>query len=288
MKKHNLKTKIFLDGGDPSETKEILKSLRFLDGQTTNPTLISKNPEVADRLAKGEKFREDEALGFYRKTVQEIYQLIPNGSISVEVYADQLTTSQEMLNQGKDMFSWIPNAQIKFPTTKAGLEAAQRAIRDEMRVNMTLCFSQEQAASVYSATIGAKRGQVYVSPFIGRLDDRGEDGMDLIKNIIEMYKKGDGHVLVLTASVRDLNHLLYAIKLKSDIVTAPFKTLREWAEKGLPIPGSGYQYKTKDLKDIPYLELDLSKNWLEFDIAHDLTDKGIERFSQDWNTLIAK
>src|SRR3989344_4842731 len=102
--------------------------------------------------------------------------------------------------QGKEMFSWIPNAHVKYPTTKAGLEAAHRSIQEGMRVNMTLVFTQEQAAAVYAATKGAKRGDVFVSPFIGRLDDRGENGMDLIKNIIKMYRGGDGHVLILGAS----------------------------------------------------------------------------------------
>ncbi len=98
------------------------------------------------------------------------------------------------------MFSWIPNAHVKFPTSREGLEAAGRAVKEGLRVNMTLCFTQEQAAAVYSATAGAKKGDVFISPFIGRLDDRGENGMDLIENIQKMYGTGDGHVEVLTAS----------------------------------------------------------------------------------------
>jgi len=100
---------------------------------------------------------------------------------------------------------------------------------------MTLVFSQEQAAAVYAATIGAKRGQVYLSPFIGRLDDRGEQGMDLIANIIKMYGAGDGHVEVLTASVRSLEHFTRAIELGSDIITSPFKVLKEWADARMPL-----------------------------------------------------
>ncbi len=107
---------------------------------------------------------------------------------------------------------------------------------------MTLCFSQAQAAAVYAATRGAKKGEVFVSPFIGRLDDRGENGMDLIANILKMYGKGDGHVEVLTASVRTLDHLLCAIKLGSDIITAPLAVLKEWKEKGLPMPKDDYPY----------------------------------------------
>ncbi|MFN3480604.1 MAG: transaldolase family protein [Thermodesulfovibrionales bacterium] len=191
MRPKNLKTKIFLDGGDPKETIESIKFLGFLDGQTTNPTLISKNPAIRQRLVTGEKLSRKEAFQFYRSTVEEISTLIPQGSISVEVYADLSTTAEEMLKQGKEMFNWIPNAHIKFPTSKEGLRAAEQALKDNMRVNMTLCFSQEQAAAVYAATRGAKRGDVFVSPFIGRLDDKGENGMDLIGNILKMYKKGD-------------------------------------------------------------------------------------------------
>ncbi|MEW6002685.1 MAG: transaldolase family protein [Nitrospirota bacterium] len=286
MKPKNLKTKIFLDGGDPEETREILKLLGFLDGQTTNPTLISKNPEVRERLKRGEKFFEQEIFNFYREVVKEISALIPHGSISIEVYAVPSTTSEEMLRQGREMFPWIPNGQIKFPSAKEGLKAAERAVKEGMRINMTLCFSQEQAAAVYAATRGAKRGDIYVSPFIGRLDDRGENGMDLIASIIKMYQKGDGHVEVLTASVRKLDHLLYAIKLGSDSATVPFQVLKEWAEKGAPLPEDDYIYDSNGSKSIPYKEINLTKNWWEYDISHELTVKGMERFSSDWDSLI--
>lgn len=284
----NLKTKIFLDGGDPEETKEIINLLGFLDGQTTNPTLISKNPAAKKRLEEGKKFSEGEITKFYRGVVEEISQLIPKGSVSIEVYADRCCTRAEaMLKQGKEMFSWIPNAHIKYPATNEGLAAAEQSIKNGIRVNMTLVFTQEQAAAVYSATRGAKKGDVFVSPFVGRLDDKGENGMALIKNIIAMYKNGDGHVEVLTASVRSIDHFLYAIKLGSAIVTAPFKILKEWGEKGLPLPKDNFSYAADGLKKIPYKKIDLSRNWQTFDIAHELTDKGIDRFSEDWNALIA-
>jgi transaldolase len=286
MRPSHLKTRIFLDGGDPDETREAVRLLGFLDGQTTNPTLISRNPEVRERLERGEKFTENEIYDFYKKVVKEISDLMPKGSISVEVYADRTTEAGKMLDQGKEMFSWIPNAQVKFPTAKEGLKAAERALTDGLRINMTLCFSQEQAAAVYAATRGAKKGDVYLSPFIGRLDDRGENGMDLISHVIKMYEKGDGHVEVLTASVRNLDHLLYAIKLGSDIITSPFKILKEWGEKGLLIPGDGYEYPSRNLRPIPYREITLGRKWQDYDIRHDLTDKGMEKFSEDWNSLV--
>jgi transaldolase len=287
MRPENLKTRIFLDGGDPEETREILRTLGFLDGQTTNPTLISKNPEARRHLEKGEKFTEEEIFGFYRQVVQKISSLIPRGSISIEVYADPQTPAEVMITQGQDMFSWISNAHIKFPTSPEGLKAAEAAVEKGLRVNQTLCFSQEQAAAVYAATRKAPRGNVFVSPFIGRLDDQGENGMDLIANILRMYQKGDGHVEVLTASVRNMDHFLQALKLGSDIITAPFDILNRWGEQGLPLPAATYVYNRGGLKDIPYRELNLNKNWQEYDLTHDLTGKGMDKFSQDWKAMIA-
>lgn len=287
----NLTTKIFLDGGDPDETKEIINLLGFLDGQTTNPTLISKNPVIKKRIEAGARLSEEEIVKFYRDVVKEISKILPDGSVSIEVYADRCGTGADaMFKQGKEMSSWIPNAHIKYPITQEGLAAAWQSIKEGMRVNMTLCFTQEQAAAVYSATRGAQtqKGDVFVSPFVGRLDDRGENGMDLIKNVIAMYENGDGHVEVLTASVRNMNHLLYAIKLGSDIITAPFKILQEWGAKGLPMPGDDFVYHGLDLTSMPYKELDLSRDWRSFGIAHELTDKGIDRFAEDWNSLKSK
>lgn len=284
MKPANLKTKIFLDGGDPKETQETIKLLGFLDGQTTNPTLMSKNPQAVEKLIRGEKFSVEEIFEFYKSVILEISKLIPKGSISIEVPADKNTFSQEMLQMGKKMFSWIPNAHIKFPTNTEGLTAAEQAVKEKVRVNMTLCFSQEQAAAVYSATKGGQN--TFVSPFVGRLDDKGENGMDLIKNILHMYKNSDHHVKVLTASVRNLDHFLYALSLGSDIITAPFIILKEWKEAGLPVPNSDYLYDSGSLKSIPFKQLDLNKNWTEFNINHELTEIGIEKFSSDWNSLI--
>jgi transaldolase len=240
MRPNGLKTRIFLDSGDPAETRAVLEMLGFLDGQTTNPSLIAKNPQAA-----GKKFSKGEVLDFYRKVVEEVSGQIPQGSVSIEVYADATTKSEEMLGQGREFFKWIPNAHIKYPTTIEGLKAAEISVKEGMRVNMTLVFSQAQAAAVYAATKGANKGDVFISPFIGRLDDRGENGMDLIANIVKMYSQGDGsssakatggrHVEVLTASVRSLNHLLQAIALGSDIITAPFNILKEWAGAKFPI-----------------------------------------------------
>lgn len=281
MKPENLESKIFLDGGDPAETKEIIGLLGFLDGQTTNPTLIARNP-----YATGEKFSQRELWNFYRKVMTDISEVIPDGSVSVEVYADKNTSAEDILQQAEKLSDWISNAHIKIPMTHAGLEAAEKAVKKGIKLNITLCFSQEQAAAVYAATRSAKKGDVFISPFIGRLDDKGEDGMSLIKNIIKMYEGGDGHSEVLAASVRSYNHFLHSLQLKADIITAPAKILREWAKKGKPLPNKNYKYNSGRLKNIPYKNLDLSKDWRKFDIRHELTQKGVESFCKDWNGLI--
>lgn len=287
MRPAQLNSRIFLDSGDPQETRETIKLLGFLDGQTTNPSLVSKNPDAQKRLQEGKKFTSDEIYGFYKNVVNELSQLIPQGSISIEVYSDVDTPADIMFQQAKQMYDWIPNAHIKYPTTKAGLKSAENSIKEGMRVNMTLCFNQEQAAAVYAATRGAKKGQVFLSPFIGRLDDRGENGMDLIKNIIDMYKKGDGHVEVLTASVRSFEHFMCALHLGSDIITAPFKTLQEWAQNGMPLPPAGYVYNHPELKPVASVDVNLDQPWENYNIDHELTVKGIEKFSNDWNALVA-
>jgi transaldolase len=286
MRPKGLKSRIFLDGGDPHETRQILDLIGFLDGQTTNPSLVSKNPAARKKLESGGKFTAEEMMNFYHFIAREISGMLPQGSISLEVFADLSTTAEQMLSQGEKMFSWISNAHIKFPSSREGLKAAERAVKEGLRVNMTLCFTQEQAAAVYAATRGAKRGDVFVSPFVGRLDDRGENGMDLIANLMRMYDKSDRHVEVLTASVRNADHLQYAIKLKSDIITAPFEILREWGQEGLPLPGDEYTYDAGDRAPIPFRNLDLKWNWQDFDISHDLTVKGMKKFSEDWNSLI--
>ena len=288
MKPAGLKTKIFLDSGDVEETKAILHILGFLDGQTTNPTLIAKNPYAKERFLKGEKFTKEEIFDFYKKVVTEISDYMRKGSVSVEVYADKDTTADEMFKQGQEMAKWIPNAWVKYPICDAGIECAKRSTEANIPINMTLCFNQKQAGAVYDATMGAKKGNVFISPFVGRLDDIGENGMDIIKNIIEMYKNGDGHVEVLSASVRSMEHFMASLYLECDIITAPFSILKEWGEKGLPMPEKDFVYNSNvtNLKNIPYEKIDLKKSYKDVDMHHELTEKGIARFASDWNGLI--
>ncbi len=279
-------TKIFLDSGDPAETRTMINLLGSLDGQTTNPTLVSKHPVVKERFENGQKFTPKEIMDFYKQVVSEISALIPAGSVSIEVYADKHTTHEEMIAQARAMFSWIPNAHIKLPTTTEGLIAAEALVKDGLRINMTLCFSEAQAAAVYVATKGAKKGQVFISPFVGRLDDQGENGMDIIKNIMGLYKKGDGHVEVLAASIRNMNQLNASMKYSVDIITAPALLLSEWNKQGKQVP-DGFSYDVP-LTPILYHGFDLDTAWNTFDITHPLTEKGLERFSSDWNALISR
>jgi len=282
-------TKILVDGGDPEETAHIRNLLGFLDGQTTNPTLVAKNPGVRKRIASGHKLTRHDQKEEYRKIVQAISPLVDSAGVSIEVFADVNTTAKEMLTEGEEMFTWIPNAYIKYPCILEGFKAAKLSVERGMRVNMTLCFSQAQAAAVYAATLGSK-DPVYVSPFVGRLDDRGENGMDLIANIKRMYAQGDGHVQILAASLRSLDHLMGAFFLGSELATAPAKVLEEWAA-GKPLPDEHFRFKATDgegkaLKPIPYEETDLHAPWESFNLKHELTDQGIRRFVEDYkNTL---
>ncbi len=284
------KTKILVDGGDPNETLRIKALIGFVDGQTTNPSLIAKNPAIQQLIASGHKLSSQEQKDEYKRIVQSISPIVGDAGVSIEVFAELGTVAEEMLAQGEEMFSWIPNAYIKYPCTHEGLRAAQMSVKASIRVNMTLCFSQEQAAAVYAATKGSN-APVYVSPFVGRLDDLGEDGMQLIRSIKKMYERSDGHVYILAASIRNIDHLLCSFALGAELATVPAKVLEQWAARDFPMPDQDFIYRATDtsgkpLKVTPYKELDLNLPWEAFDIAHELTTKGIQKFVADYqNTL---
>jgi transaldolase len=226
------------------------------------------------------------------KIVQGISPLVGEAGVSIEVFADLDSRAEEMLGQGQEMFTWIPNAYVKYPCTHEGLRAAEMSVQESIRVNMTLCFSQEQAAAVYAATKGSKE-PVYVSPFVGRLDDQGEDGMDLVRNIKKMYERSDGHVHVLAASIRAINHLLCSFFLGAELATVPSKVLQEWAVAGFPMPDQNFTYKAVDakgkpLKPIPYGDLDLNLPWDTFNLAHELTSNGIQKFVADYQSTLRR
>jgi transaldolase len=206
--------------------------------------------------------------------------------VSIEVFSDLNTTADEMLRQGREMYTWIPNAYIKYPCTAQGLKAAQSSVAEGIRVNITLCFSQQQAAAVYAAT-KSSQAPAYVSPFVGRLDDIGQNGVDLIGNIKRMFDQSDHHVLVLAASIRNVQQLLYTFHVRSELVTVPAKVLDQWAKEGMPLPGADFAYKTVGA-EIPYEKLNLEQPWEQFNIEHDLTRKGIQKFVSDYKSTLRK
>jgi transaldolase len=283
---HKPYTKILVDGGDPEETKRIEALLGFkVDGQTTNPSLIAKNPEIMALVKSGHRLSKAEEDAEYKKIVQSISPLVGDAGVSIEVFADMDTTAEQMIVEALEKNSWIPNAYIKLPTTKAGLQAGEKLTAQGLRLNFTLCFTQEQAAAVYAATKGAK-SSAYVSPFIGRLDDIGQNGMDLIRNIKEMFKTGDGHVEVLSASVRSMDHLMAIFSYKSDLATVPTPILEKWQTAGFPMPDENYIYPAGVLKAIEYKEISLDQSWNSYDLHSDLTDQGIAKFVADYKATL--
>jgi transaldolase len=193
-----------------------------------------------------------------------------------------------MMLEGREMFSWVRNGYVKYPSTQQGIRAAELSMREGIRVNLTLRFSQQQAAAIYAATKGS-RAPVYVSPFIGRLDDVGFNGIDLVRNIKRMNQAGDGHVHVLTASLRSVRHLLSSFALQAELATAPGKVFEEWGAAGFPIRDEDYiSTKAKDqaLQAIPHEELDLNAPWESFDLRHELTTRGIRKFVADYQEML--
>ena len=278
-------TRLYLDSGNPQETSTALERGLLLAGQTTNPSLVVQHPEVVARVDQGEYFTRTEITALYKQLVKEIATLVTE-SVSIEVYANHQTTAREILEQAWEMNGWIENAHIKLPTTTAGLRAAEQLVQDGIRVNMTLCFTQAQAAAVAAATVGATSGQVLLSPFIGRLDDKGQNGLSLVNNIARMYQvAGIDHVQVLAASLRSREHLLACYAANVDIITAPYQLLLEWAEDGFPMPDESFVYEP-GLIEIPYEEHDLQAPWTSFTIDHPLLTEGLARFAEDWDGVL--
>lgn len=286
--------KIYLDSGDPLETRKAKGLLGYLDGQTTNPSLVVKNPDIQKFLATGKKLKETELLAEYKRIIEALNKELA-GPISVEVYADWDTKAAEMLKQAENMFTWGRNIYMKFPTIPEGVKAANEFVKKGGRVNMTLVFDETQAAAVYSATVETKQ-PAFVSPFIGRWDDRGYNGLDLVKNILKMYKKFDkqrkqkkSHVLVLAASIRSLDHLYASIFLKADIATIPLKLIQEWIHEETWIPDEHYRLKEDGLKSLIYEDMPLKQNFQDYVIEKkegDLLDEGLNKFVKDWKNLI--
>jgi len=292
--------KIHLDSGNPEDTKKAKGLIGFLDGQTTNPSLVAKHPELQKRFAEGKKLTETELLDFYRQVVAEIEKEIA-GPISVEVNANWESTASDMLKQAEKMFTWGRNIYIKIPTTQEGVKAAHEFVKSGGRVNMTLVFTEEQAAAVYAATLPTRQ-PAFLSPFMGRWDDRGYNGLDILKNALKMYRKfgkipqaqnpnmkGKSHVQVLAASIRTMEHFYSSIFLGADIMTVPLSILYKWVDEEKWIPDEHYRASPTGLKNIVYKDLQFKPDFSKYKIEKEegsLLDEGLRRFAADWTKLL--
>lgn len=211
--------KFFIDSAEISEIKELV-SYGLLDGVTTNPSLIAKS---------GRNFLE---------VIKEICSII-EGPVSAEVAA---TNYEGMVCEGKILAKLAKNVCIKLPLTMDGLKACKYFSNQGIQTNVTLCFSAAQAI------LAAKAGATFVSPFVGRLDDIGQDGMALIEEICQIYSNYPAFkTQILVASIRNPIHITAAAKMGADVATIPSKVLKQLA-------------------------------------SHPLTEKGLETFIRDWQT----
>ncbi len=212
--------RIFLDTANIDQIKQAAK-LGIISGVTTNPSLVSK-----------------EGTTDYEATIKEICSIIP-GPISTEVLVEGV---EPMIEQARQISTWAPNIVIKIPATTEGLEVTSALAKEGIKVNFTLCFSLNQAI------LGALAGATYVSPFVGRLDDIGNDGMQLVKDIVEVFKHYQLSTEVIAASIRHPQHCVAAAKAGAHVATVPYNVLMQM-------------------------------------IRHPLTDIGVSRFLSDWQRV---
>jgi len=208
--------KLFVDTGNLKDI-EALAAIGVLDGVTTNPSLMAKES------------------GDYRQILKQICQVV-KGPVSAEVVA---TDSAGMVREGRDLAAIDEHIVVKVPFTKDGVKACKTLAGEGTRVNVTLIFSATQA------WLAAKVGASYVSPFVGRLDDVGTTGMNLIREIVDIFDNFDYSTEVLVASVRNPIHVVEAARMGADVVTAPPAVIEQC-------------------------------------FKHPLTDLGLERFLKDW------
>lgn len=216
--------KIFIDTADLNEIKEIA-SWGILDGVTTNPTLLAKC---------GRSFQE---------VIDEIFSLV-NGPISLEVLSDK---ANDMVHEAKQIIKKIPqkyrkNVAIKIPMTPEGLKAVKTLSNEGIKTNVTLIFSASQSL------LAAKAGATFVSPFIGRLDDNGQKGMQLIEEIMDIFCNYDIETEVIVASIRHPIHVIEAARLGADIATIPPDVIRKMIKH--PLTDSGIQSFLNDWKKV--------------------------------------
>ncbi len=216
--------KLFIDTADLKEIKE-LSSWGILDGVTTNPTLLAKS---------GRSFQE---------VIDEIFDLV-DGPISLEVLSEK---ADDMRKEAKQIISKIPqkyrkNVAIKIPMTPEGLKAVKALSNEGIKTNVTLIFSANQAL------LAAKAGATFVSPFIGRLDDNGQEGMQLIEEIMDIFCNYDIETEVIVASIRHPIHVIEAARLGADIATVPPDIIRKMTKH--PLTDAGIQSFLNDWKKV--------------------------------------
>lgn len=207
--------KFFVDTAEIAEIRE-LNDMGLVDGVTTNPSLILKSGRDIVEVTK------------------EICSIV-KGPVSAEVSA---VNFEDMLTQGRKLAKIASNIAVKVPLTWAGLKACKVLTGEGNMVNVTLCFSANQAL------LAAKAGATFISPFVGRLDDINMDGMELISDIRQIYDNYDFKTEILTASVRSVNHVTQAALIGADIVTAPHSVLKKLADH--PLTDKGLETFLKD------------------------------------------
>lgn len=201
---------LFLDTANLDEIREIA-AWGVLDGITTNPTLVGKE-------------KQD-----FKKLVQEICKIVP-GPVSAEVVA---TDAEGMVKEGRDIAKWASNVIVKCPLTPAGLTATSTLAKDGIKVNVTLCFSTNQAL------LAARAGAYFVSPFVGRLDDINQDGIGLIEEIAAMFAVQSVETKLLAASIRSPQHVTKSALAGADIATMPYKIFKQLV--GHPLTDKGVE-----------------------------------------------
>jgi len=212
--------RIFLDTANIEEIKQAAK-LGVISGITTNPSLISQ--------AKATN---------YEAAIKEICSIIP-GPVSTEVVVEGVAA---MVKQAREIAKWAPNIVIKIPSTLEGLEVTSILTKEKIKVNFTLCFSVNQAL------LAAEAGATYISPFVGRLDDIGQDGMLLVKDIVDIYKHYEIKTEVIAASIRHTEHCVRAAKIGAHIATLPYKVLMQMIQH--PLTDAGNKRFLADFKSL--------------------------------------
>jgi transaldolase len=212
--------KIFIDSGDLGEIKEAV-AMGAIDGCTTNPSLIAKTGKTQ------------------RQIISAICEIL-DGPISAEVVS---TKYDEMVAEGRELAKIHKNVVVKVPLIVDGLKACRTLAGEGIKVNVTLCFSPTQAL------LAAKAGATYISPFVGRLDDAATEGMQLIDQIVRIYKNYDFKTEVLVASVRHPVHVVEAALIGAGVCTIPFKVIQQLAYH--PLTDIGLAKFLEDAKKTP-------------------------------------